>query len=80
MAWFFFEVQRAGEDPVPDLIGGEFDTIERARQEASNALYEMAMDVKPGSGPTSIQITVKNELGQIVARRTARFESEDIEP
>ncbi len=80
MAWFFFEVQRAGEDPVPDLIGGEFETIDRARQEANSALFEMAMDVKPGATPTSILITVKNELGQIVARRAARFESEDIDP
>ena len=74
---------RGLEEVIKALVASAipaFDTIERARQEANNALYEMAMDVKPGAGPTSIQITVKNELGQIVARRTARFESEDIEP
>jgi hypothetical protein len=40
----------------------------------------MAMDVKPGASPTTILITVKDELGQVVARRTASFESEDIDP
>ena len=80
MPWFFFEVQREGEDPVPDLIGGEFETIARAREEANDALSEMAMDVKPGASPTTILITVKDELGQVVARRAAIFESEDIDP
>jgi hypothetical protein len=80
MAWFFFEIQRSGEDPVPDLVGGEFETNERARQEANDALSEMAMDVKPGDPPTTILITVKNELGQVVARRAARFDTEDIDP
>lgn len=74
---YTFEVQRSDEDTSPEIVIGEFDTIERARKEANDAFHEMAMDVKPGVPLSMIQITVKNESGQIVARRSARFEAED---
>ena len=63
-----------------DDIGSEFASVQAAREEASRALHEMAMDVRSDPGTTAIEIQVKDEAGNTIARRTARFEAEDIEP
>jgi hypothetical protein len=79
MPMFFFHIVHADGATSTDDIGSEFATIELAREEASRALHEMAMDVRSGSGVTMIQIEVTDEAGRPVARRRAVFEAEDLE-
>jgi hypothetical protein len=79
MPMFFFHILQADGVTTTDDIGSEFASAQAAREEATRALHEMAMDVRPDSGITAIEIHVKDEAGRTIARRAAHFEAEDME-
>jgi len=79
MPMFFFQILQADGVTTTDDIGSEFASPQAAREEATRALHEMAMDLRPDSGITAIEILVKDDAGRTIARRAAHFEAEDMD-
>lgn len=79
MAMYYFHTRQADGVEVTDVVGVEFESAAKAREEANHALAEMLQDLKPDDGVTVVEIRVHNEHGATIARRSARFEVEDFE-
>jgi hypothetical protein len=60
MAHYYFDLQD-DEGLVPDDIGLEFDTLEKAKTEAARALTEMARDQVGGPKRLVLVVKVRNE-------------------
>lgn len=79
MPTYFFDIHQKDGAVTDDTIGTVFDNHAQARQEAERALGEMAHDALLEPGTTQIRISVRNEQGQVIATRSARFEAEDFD-
>ncbi len=80
MGMYFFHIRHADGVVASDDVGVELDSVEHARHEADQALAGMVSDLRPGDGVTLVEVTVQDEEGRTIARRSARFEAEDISP
>lgn len=58
----------------------DLDGIEAARNEASNALDEIARDILPDGDPREVVIEVKNEAGQrvLIAKLSVSIEPTEL--
>ena len=75
MPRFYFDV-RDGESFIGDGEGLLFPDIESARDEATRALAEIALDVLPGAIVREIAIEVRDQAGEQLLRTALRFEIE----
>jgi hypothetical protein len=73
MALFYFDF-RDGDKFIPDDVGLEYPTVDRARDEAALTLAEMAKSVLPGAAVREIAIEVRDENKQPLLRTVLRFE------
>lgn len=78
MTMYYFHIRHADGAIESDDVGVELDSVALAREEADKALAGMIADIRPGDGVTLIEVTVQDEQGHIIARRSARFEAEDV--
>ncbi|WP_191772669.1 DUF6894 family protein [Devosia oryzisoli] len=79
MPTFYFSIHQADGSISDDLIGSDFGSAQQARDQATQALSEMAMDIRPERGVTRIEIRVRDATGREIARRSAQFDAEDFE-
>jgi hypothetical protein len=79
MSRYFFDIHD-GPRFKPDEIGVELDGIEAARQEAAQALSELARDILPDGDQREVLIEVKDEGGQrvLVARLSVSIEPTEL--
>ena len=73
MPRYFFD-SRDGDARVPDDIGVALPSIEPARDQAAQALAELAKDVLSGSVHRELATEIRNEAGEPLLRATLVFE------
>jgi hypothetical protein len=75
MPRYYFD-SRDGEALVPDDTGVILASIEQARDQAAQALAELAKDVLAGSVRRELATEIRNEAGEPLLRATLVFEVE----
>jgi hypothetical protein len=75
MPRYYFD-NRDGEKLVPDDTGVVLPSIEQARDQAAQALAELAKDVLAGSIHRELATEIRNEAGEPLLRATLVFEVE----
>ena len=75
MPRYYFD-SRDGEELVSDDTGVILPSIEHAREQAAQALAELAKDVLAGSVHRELATEIRNEAGEPLLRATLVFEVE----
>jgi hypothetical protein len=75
MPRYYFD-NRDGEKLVPNDTGVVLPSIEQARDQAAQALAELAKDVLAGSIHRELATEIRNEAGEPLLRATLVFEVE----
>ncbi|MHA6298329.1 DUF6894 family protein [Devosia sp. CAU 1758] len=77
MPKYYFHVRQANGSVSNETFDAEFDNDEAAREEAGQALAEMARDTVPLRGIAEFEVCVRDQSGHEIARRWARFVADD---